>query len=251
MDKELIKKCFRRSIPTYDEHASVQKIICEKLIVFLKKQNNYFHKVFEIGSGTGFLTTLILKNFKVKEYLINDLVEEIEPVIAEVMKKGNCPDWKFLPGDAEIITAPGNLDLIVSGSTVQWFTNYDSFFKKLSGIMNKDGILTFNTFGKQNFIESRILTGKGLHYRDREEIEYLLAKNFEILISEEEIVKLKFADPVEVLNHFRKIGVNGLSDSGWTKTKLQDFTKAYQNKFSYEDGVALTYHPLYFMVRKK
>jgi malonyl-ACP O-methyltransferase BioC len=251
MEKGLIKKCFRRSIPTYDDHALVQKIICEKLIGFLNIRGNYFQKVLEIGAGTGLLTKIMLEHIKVREYIVNDLVEETEPVIKKVMKNGDCPDWTFLPGDAEIINVPGNLDLVVSGSTIQWFTKCDLFFNKLAGNMNKGGLFAFNLFGKRNYIESRSLTGLGLHYPEREEIENMLKNHFEILISQEEIIKMKFPDPAAVLNHFRKTGVNGLNESGWTKTKWIEFIKNYKYQFLYEDGVALTYHPLYFVAQKK
>ena len=39
-----------------------------------------------------------------------------------------------LPGNAENIALPGNLDAIVSASTFQWFNNFDAFLEKPIGL---------------------------------------------------------------------------------------------------------------------
>ena len=53
INKELIKKSFRRSLNTYDQHALVQKQVCEHLAEMILKITNSFGKVLEIGAGTG------------------------------------------------------------------------------------------------------------------------------------------------------------------------------------------------------
>ena len=59
--------------------------------------------------------------------------------------------------------------------------------------------------------EIRELTGNGLPYRSREELEVALSPHFDILYSEEELIPLSFEDPIKVLYHLKQTGVNGLS----------------------------------------
>ncbi len=250
MDKHLIKKSFRKCIPSYDQHAMVQQHICTQLMDWIDPAL-YFQKVYEIGTGTGFLTKLLIERLQIKEYVANDLVEEIKPVIEEIMKNAMFHNGSFQSGDAETMDIPANCDLIISGSTLQWFHDPDLFFKKMQAKMMKDGLVVFNTFGKQNFHESTAITGNGLNYMEKTEMEFMLSKYFEVQQSSEDIIRLKLNDPVDVLQHFKKTGVNGLTCKKWTKSMLAQYIQIYRDRFPFENGVSLTYHPMYFVARKK
>lgn len=109
--------------------------------------------------------------------------------------------------------------------------------------------------------EIRELTGKGLPYRSKEELEAALSFHFDILYSEEELIPLSFEDPMKVLYHLKQTGVNGLSaqsslypkheKQAWTRRDLQHFCERYTQEFTQGTSVSLTYHPIYIIAKKK
>lgn len=106
----------------------------------------------------------------------------------------------------------------------------------------------------------RRLTGVGLPYRSREELERNLRPFFHILHSEEEMIPLTFRTPLEVLYHLKQTGVTGLDTSSVsattsfslrTRRDLQRFCEQYTHLSGREDSVSLTYHPIYIIAKKK
>ena len=57
MDKELIKKRFKKSLKTYNSHATVQNSMTDNLVcTLIKLKGDNFDNILEIGCGTGYLT---------------------------------------------------------------------------------------------------------------------------------------------------------------------------------------------------
>ncbi|MCH4895926.1 malonyl-ACP O-methyltransferase BioC [Marinilabiliaceae bacterium JC040] len=253
IDKDIIIKNFSKSKNTYDDNAVIQKFICSRLMDIVDAHCSCsLDKVFEIGCGTGLLTKMLVKEFEVNDLILNDIAPDLinSKLISYI--KENVQTLSFIHGDAEQISFPEDYDLLLSASTIQWFNDLDSFFEKAAKQLNKDGLFIFSTFGKKNFYELKDITGNGLNYLDRKLIEEKLVSNFDILYFYEEKKKMLFKTPMDVLNHLKKTGVNGLKTNKiWTKSDLKRFSKDYVNKFSEKDSVHLTYAPIYFVCKKK
>ena len=50
-----------------------------------------------------------------------------------------------------------------------------------------------------------------------------------------------------ILEHIKLTGVGTNANCLWTKNKYETFKQKYLEKFSDNNGVELTYHPLYFI----
>ena len=156
-----------------------------------------------------------------------------------------------LVGDIETLPLPGKFDLIISASTFQWFACPEKTYTRLSEHLFPGGWMVFSTFGENNFRELKILTGSGLTYQSLKEITVLLERDLEVLHAEEELYTLEFEDPLEVLQHVKKTGVNATSVSRqWTRGRLIDFSQEYKARFLVDGQCPLTYHPLYLICRK-
>ena len=175
--------------------------------------------------------------------------------------EGHIGTGSVLSGDAETIPFPDKSTLITSCSALQWFESPEEFFKRCNTLLHSQGYFAFSTFGKKNMKEIRELTGKGLPYRSKEELEAALSFHFDILYSEEELIPLSFEDPMKVLYHLKQTGVNGLSaqsslypkheKQAWTRRDLQHFCERYTQEFTQGTSVSLTYHPIYIIAKKK
>lgn len=251
MIKEQISNGFRRSLSSYPDQATIQKQVSEKLGQLIGKclveSPNH---ILEIGCGTGFLTSALLNEFPYANWTVNDLNSDVKAHIDTVfsLKSERTPRYVF--GDAETMDWTQNYNLIASSSCFQWFNAPETFFRNASECMTDGGFLAFSTFGPQNMQEIKSLSGQGLNYFSREDYFAMLSGRFEVISSSEEILEMYFDTPCEVLKHIKATGVNGSFRQHWTKARLAEFTKGY-SKLHDEWGFPLTYHPIYFICKKR
>ena len=256
MDKKLVRERFSRALNTYDGNAGVQRKVAEKLCDrVMTCCGGQAGRVLEIGCGTGCLSRLLFDWIHPEQMWLNDLCAEAEPALNDLLSRGG----RFLPGDAEKISFPDGLDMIVSSSAIQWFDDLPAFFRKCHEALypSADGYLVFSTFGKDNLAETAFLTGASLRYFSLEELTEMLSPGFEVIYSSEERVMVAFDSPFSVLRHLKMTGVTGVSGTGlWTRGRLEEFSRRYIELFPVgavdpSSAVRLTYHPVYFVCRRK
>jgi malonyl-CoA O-methyltransferase/biotin synthesis protein BioG len=257
MNKQLIAQSFSKAADTYTQEAGVQQQIAERMICLL---HPYLPapgaRVLEFGCGTGSYSRLLLRYLRPAELLLNDLCPAMEQQCEELLQANGVA---FLTGDAEALPFPDNCTLITSCSALQWFDAPGRFFEKCAAALAPHGYLAFSTFGPENMKEVRRLTGNGLPYRTRTELEQLLQNaQFDILYSEEEEIPLPFEHPMKVLYHLKRTGVNGVQKTSphrWTRLDMQEFCEEYIRLFGRQSAlqptVSLTYHPIYIIARKR
>lgn len=240
-DKELIIRRFARSYESYNKLAVVQNQIAQRLALKLREYLVEPSCGVEIGSGTGFLTRWLVEYYPNCKWLANDLVKG---------SKGYMPvGVDFVEGDGEFLELPQGfvgVDLVVSASTVQWFSDLGSFVKRTANNLNDKGLVAISTFGNENFFEITKTTGQSLNYLTKRELEECF-RGFEILHYEQWTQKLLFNSPIEVLQHIKATGVNAISDNRWTASRLKRFCEEYIEHFS---EPTLTFNPIILIARK-
>ena len=251
IDKELVRSSFGKHLFSYTQHAVVQASMAEELVWKLHKAHpDAFQRVFEIGCGSGVLTTAFLKRFAVEAYFANDLVEECRHEVATIVNQYPDTVFDFAGGDIERMSVfPDKLDLIISNATFQWLTNLPTFFQRLKQALRPGAFLAFSIFGPDNLCEIRRLTGVGLEYLSRDDVHALLTQHSDVLSCEESCISLPFRSPRSVLRHMRLTGVIGVEKRSWTKSGLREFEQQYWTQFGENEQVPLTYHPILCLVR--
>jgi biotin biosynthesis protein BioC len=247
-DKQRISSRFSKAASSYHSAAIAQHKIAKKMINLMQGIIQIRpHKVLEIGCGTGLFTRLILQHFKPEQMVLNDLSPAMRSEVMDILTSPHI----FICADAEFYTFPNDLPLITSCSTIQWFNDLPAFFQKCTAALSDAGILAFTTFGKDNLYEINTITHAGLTYRSKSEIiAELSTLNYEILVAQEEQLKLYFESPMQVLAHLKQTGVTGIKNYQWTSQKLQAFCDKYSFFYGTEKGVSLTYHPIYIVAKK-
>lgn len=252
-DKSLISRRFAHALSTYEDQAQVQAQVGDTLLAYLTETfpGAMPRSALEIGCCTGMLTEKIVTRLpSLTQLTVCDLVAAFQ----------NCIDtrsraWRqhvdFLAGDIEKVELPQSYDLILSSSTLHWVYDFPTLSAKLNHHLNNGGALAIALYGPDNFTEIRQITGSGLPYLSLEELQHILSQHFQLLLALEEYQELWFADPIAVMHHLRDTGVNALNPAGWTKGRLAAFVANYNERFSGEKGVRLTYHPLYLIASKK
>ncbi len=254
IDKQLVHDRFCSGIRSYGEHAVVQKAMARKLTEMICRStpSRSFDRVLEVGSGSGALMAELLGRCSVERYYANDLVEESCPCLREVLDRFPVREFHFLAGDIECLQElPAELDLVASNATLQWLDDLDRFFSTIAALLRPGGMLAFSSFSTSNMQEISSIEGVGLNYYPLGGLEKLAGKYFELIDCREEEQRLEFSSPEAVLHHIRQTGVNGLSRQSWTKSRYKRFIEQYRQQFSCDNGVYLTYHPVYCCMKKR
>lgn len=250
-DKDLLRERFEASFARYDDVAHTQKEICSSLAAELAAipADSVSH-IFEFGAGTGFLTRHMAEKFPHAEWVLNDLTPVAEQFLLRYVDASRI---SWLWGDAEKVEFPGDVDLIASSCTVQWFTDMPAFAARAARATNPGGWLALTTFGVDNFREIRATTGEGLDYLTTERLEEILAgAGYEVVCLRDYHVQLLFEDPSSVLKHIKATGVNSVKKASWGHDRFMRFDADYRRMFSAEGGgVTLTFHPVILLARLK
>ena len=92
-----------------------------------------------VGCGTGTFTRRFLQKYHPEELVLNDICPEVEETLSDLLASADTdtasdggslshtPLVRFVPGDAELCPLPGDRDLIVSCSVMQWFEDPGAF----------------------------------------------------------------------------------------------------------------------------
>lgn len=248
MDKHLIRSRFSRSLSSYNDSALAQHKIAEKMCDMIAGQYREMEtagKVLEIGCGTGILTRLFMGRFNPSELTLVDICPDVSALFRDI-------DCRFIAGDAEHCELPPAQDMVISCSAIQWFEDQRAFISRCYGLLNKKGILAVSTFGQDNLLQIRSVTGTGLEYTDTDRLRKTVTEaGFRVINLEEDHIDLHFKSPEEILRHLKQTGVTGISRSPWTKGSLKEFASVYRERYLLPDGtVPLTYHPIYLIAEK-
>ena len=247
VNKALVAQRFAKAGQSYIEHAVVQKQISAQLFEYLKQYcPQSLPSVLEIGCDSGNLTHLFESYFQVDQLCLNDLYADVDQHFL------NFKHVNWLIGDIEQLELPLELDAVVSSSALQWMTDLPALLQRIYDALKPKGYLGFSTFGENNLIEIKQLTGQGLNYYSLEALQQQLQENgFEILLIQQAYKQAYFDHPKSVLQHLKATGVTATATSHrWTKQSLQQFYSDYQ-QFYDEQGFRLTYHPIYVIARRK
>lgn len=257
MNKEQIARRFKRALESYDENATVQQEIAQTLASIIIETGGREKQIrmLEIGCGTGMLTRRYFPHLSIKHLYLNDIVESaVETLVNRITSQTSSNNPTIVsehPGDAETIPFPESMDMIVAGSAVQWIEDKKALFEKIANSLSPEGYFVFNTFGTDNFMEIKNLTGVGLHYPETSLLTEMLEKYFHIEQHTRVERKQWFDSPVEVLKHIRNTGVGMECTIRWNKRTLHSFTNSYLDHYQSEGEVSLTWDILYFVCRKR
>lgn len=240
IDKALVKKRFSKSLKTYNDNAIIQKQMADKLITLLPF--NYFDSIFEAGCATGILTDKIKIKIRFNHYSANDIVEESQDYIRNII-----PDSSFFSGDIETLEINKKYDLIISNACLQWCNNIEATIIKLLNCLNNNGILAVSIFGNENLKEIKEIFNIENKNYDMDKLKTFLSDyNAKII---EEKIELTFNSASDILKHIKNTGANAIEQMKLTKSKLIQIEEEYNNRFKKQNGMVLTYNPVYIVIR--
>jgi len=245
IDKHLVAERFSRAKTTYDADSQIQRMIARRLWRHTADclAGVVPRDIIEVGSGSGLLTALYAPLYPAAHIKLWDLVDYGRTVASNAA---------FCCCDAEsaISTqAAESADLIISASTMQWFNSSETFIRNSLRVLRAGGLLAVSTFSPENLAELHRITGVGLAVPSVENLRAMIPQNIaEILLLEQEVVNISFADVRSMLSHLSRTGVTGLHHKS-PVAAVKHLLDSYPRD---ADGCcSLSYTPVYLIVRKK
>ena len=229
LNKSLIKNKFSKSLYSYDKNAIVQRLMAEFLINKIK--NNKFNKILEIGSYTGILTKIAIRNFSFERYVALDIVDSSSCI------RGLSSKIDFVQSDIEDFITDEKFDLIISSASLQWVNHFEKLCKKIYHLLSYNGSFALSLFGVENLKEIKEVFDVGLKYYSVEQLRQIF-KDCEITSA---IHKIKFNSSLDVLKHLKYTGVNSVTDKKFSYKEIKSGLNLIESKFDN----TLTYNPIY------
>ena len=238
IDKELVAARFAGCASTYDDEAVVQREMAHTLWDFARRLIPSSHvDLLEIGSGTGMLTSLYVKELDDAEITLWDLVPRNLNIRATVV----AGDGESMISDV----ADESLDVILSAATVQWFNNLSRFIGLAASKLRRGGVMALSTFGPENMQEITGMTRLPLRYYTLSELKAMVPDSCDVVIAREEMRRMEFASPREVMMHLSRTGVNGLRHVSMGYAEMSA-------NYPRDNGMCkLTYQPQYIVIKRK
>lgn len=154
IDKRKVRQSFASAAKNYDGLASLQRKVGLELLAKLT-ENHAPQSIVDLGCGTGFLTTELLKDFSTTRLVAIDIA--LSMVQNTKTKLKQYENINYICADAEFLPLQENsVDHIFSNVALQWCTNLADVFEGFNKILNFNGRLSFSTFGPATLQELKL-----------------------------------------------------------------------------------------------
>ena len=233
--KNGIQLSFNSAFKTYDDHAYVQREVCEQLLMRLKKIVIQVEIIADFACGTGISTQGIADIFCYRNLYAIDFCNNLLMRAKNKLKSLNV---EFILADFENhIFLPNSLDLIFCNMGFQWALNLKRTLFVLFSQLKPFGILAFSvplvgTFCElRNICRNSFLTAQLATYL----LQYV---GFELLVLDKKTFVDSFKSPRDAIRSIKFVGANYLLQPRENKglssiliKNMHDTTLTYQVGF--------------------
>jgi len=128
IDKQVLSKRFNAASSTYDQVASAQRQAADFLVRQLRSvwPDFYPEHILELGSGSGYLTELLLAIFPNSRFTVNDLSAEMLALAEQRLSSMASIDFNCSDFDNTQFT---QVDLSISNFALQWSADLENTLK--------------------------------------------------------------------------------------------------------------------------
>lgn len=164
MNRSVIS-AFDKASSTYNTAGEFQQFSAHRLALSLPDLAVNRPRILEIGAGTGFVTSFLLKRYSDCILTVTDasqgMIEQCQTnILQEHPDKQDDLSFSCVDMDSLLNSELGNFDLIVCGMTLQWINNPIDVLKKLKSFVHRGGFVVFSTLSDNTFCEWRRILSK-------------------------------------------------------------------------------------------
>ncbi|WKD50097.1 malonyl-ACP O-methyltransferase BioC [Microbulbifer spongiae] len=150
-DKSAVARSFGRAAGSYDDCAHLQRAVCRQL-ANMAEYHWVPRTIVDLGSGTGFGTTLLRQHFPQAHIVALDLAE----AMLRFARSERPHAGGYIAADAEQLPlADGSVDLVFSSLALQWCYRLPQLFAEFGRVLAPQGHCLVATLGPGTLAELR------------------------------------------------------------------------------------------------
>lgn len=258
INKQQVCRHFGKMSKNYNNYAVVQKEMAYSLQLLAEKTGT-FHRILEIGCGTGFFTKLLAELYPHAQIIATDISPDMLSVAKNSLSTFTNISYKL--EDGENLQLSGQFDLIISNAAFQWFHDYHHAFRQFYNRLQPGGYLLYATLGSDTFCElhtsfkaarqSLDIKSSVQHGPIFISIDALAGITQQLgFVSKyyEEFHKEYFPTTKDFLTSVKKIGANNASHSKnitINRNLIFSMINYYEQHFTLNEQIYATYHAIY------
>lgn len=261
ISSESIAKTFAESAYNYHKKAEIQRKVANGLMSSLLPWKDSIPEgpILEVGSGTGFLSELLIREFPEREIVLSDLSEGMLQFCEQELSKSNplseLISFELLDVN-ELQNEEQKYGLIVSNFAAQWFDDTALGLERLSGLLKPGGLLLCTFPGNHSFEEwYSCCLELGLPFTanplpDVEEVVIKLSMGpLQIDYYENDLYQ-EFDGSMSFFRHLKDIGVSeSRKGNPLSYKQLKLLTEFWDDKS--KQGVSVKWHIVYLAAKKE
>ena len=239
---------FSKAAHFYDEHAVVQKVVASR---FAKLLPDHVSSVVELGCGTGLFTHILQQRYKTATITAVDIAPGMIDVCGRKFPSVHC-----VVADAHTFIAPCQVDLVISCSSFQWFSDYLKVLDNIHGFLSSDGYFAVTMFIEGTLFELaqsyKEVTGSLMptlpFWTEQNCFERIDVKRFDMKKTAFEDISVSIKNPFDLLKGLQQMG---LSRPCFQRPLLPGSLKALMRYYTEHFGNIATYRVFYGLAQKR
>ncbi|WP_165140413.1 methyltransferase domain-containing protein [Halalkalibaculum roseum] len=251
-----IAESFGSSVTDYNEHATVQKEVANRLIASLKPWRDILPPgpILEVGCGTGFVTNGIVDLYPKREKVITDLSEEMVDFCRDRFQSAKNISFQQLDAE-QLQTEEPKYGMTVCGFAAQWFKDPALTLGKLMEATRPGGLLLASFPGNESFPEwKKCCEDLGLPFTgndlpDTEEIVIKMSTGPVQVDYYEDTVTESYPSALHFFRHLKNIGA-GTHRKGrsLTPSEMKMLIRHWDSQN--EEDITVSYHVVFLAVKR-
>jgi malonyl-CoA O-methyltransferase len=247
-----VRKAFSDAAFNYEMLSSLHKEIGRELV--RKVMHKDAARVLDVGTGTGYLAN------KAKFYFPEALVVGVDLADGMVLEANKLKEGiQIVQADACALPfKPQAFDLVISNLAYQWVGDLRHAFGLAHQSLSPKGSFCATVFGRQTLGElfltiDAVSPEKSVNrLPDMDLIQAAMASSgFKDVKVDYELIKVQFADVMDLLKWTKSIGANILNDDIFLGPKtLAKMDEHYKANHPYFDGICVTFEVIWVAANK-
>ncbi|MDZ7596485.1 MAG: malonyl-ACP O-methyltransferase BioC [Thiobacillus sp.] len=230
LDLAEIRRAFDQAAASYDAHAVLQRVVCDRLLERLDFMTLQPERVLDVGCGTGYGLAHLHTRYAEAGFCALDVAPAMlaaararlpqagwtQRVLARLSSRPSTTTPHWLCADMERLPlASSSMNLVWSSLALQWAQDLEATLKGLHRVLAPGGLLMFATFGPDTLKELRTAfsaVDDAPHvnrFTDLHDIgDMLINAGFSSPVMEMEILTLTYSDLKSLMRDLKGIGAH-------------------------------------------
>jgi malonyl-CoA O-methyltransferase len=255
VDVRNVRNAFDMAADKYDVHSLLQQTVADRLNESFEHIKVEPDKILDLGSGTGYGSKQLKKQFKKAHIYQLDLSAEMLKVSRKQAQRFFSKNH-YLCADANKVPLKNNsVDLVFSSLMLQWCNDPDSVFAEIKRVLRPSGVFLFSSFGPDTLKELRESwrqVDNEVHvnaFTDMHDIgDSLIRNGMDAPVLSIEHIVLTYDECKQLMRELKNIGAhnvnNGRRKTLTGKQRLEKAMKYYES-YRKDNKLPATYEIIY------